>query len=575
MEIDHALYLAHGMAVVYESCVQKGFAVPFTSTDAFSISRAGTVVRYRLNGALIYTSLVPSIGVVFADASLYSGGDAITAASFAAQASPGISAASLLPVAGTVANRDYTSSEAALPPMAGAAGANPTCSSYGVFAPLVGAASNFAYTGSAAALAPLTAQASAGALPPSYAVSAGAFAYLLSAARVLVGEVAQSSAALAPLRSISADRSYATSETSLAPLTTFSGQATVLDGFAQLALRGPYRVVMRGTEQAPNKLAARLPRPLVTLAGGATARLRMPAATVTMTGTGVVVGRIRARMALPLVSMSGTTGSIGGIKAVMPDQLKVQAFGGAVIEATPHDRYTVKVAGQTGSVGKVRARMPLFVVEAAGATVNVGRIEALMPMLRPVASGILRALMPMGRLTAIGTAVVALEYEGYAMNLLDPTDKNPANNYEPSGDEVTHYTNFPFNQIVRHGDKYYGVSATGLFLLGGDTDAGAPIPWAVRTATTDFGSIQQKTVVSVYVGGTVQSSAVATVFAGERAELSYSYPVPPSASEQNYRVKFGRGLKTRYFALELADELGGQMLADTVDFELNKLTRAL
>jgi hypothetical protein len=51
---------------------------------------------------------------------------------------------------------------------------------------------------------------------------------------------------------------------------------------------------------------------------------------------------------------------------------------------------------------------------------------------------------------AIGTAVVAVTHEAYAVNLRSEV--------EGGGNEVTRYTDYPFERIVRWRGSYYGMA---------------------------------------------------------------------------------------------------------------------
>jgi hypothetical protein len=80
-EIKFALFLqattAGPRAFIYESGVQKYAAGAYESDDIFTIRRTDGVVRYFKNDTLLYTSLTASFGAIFADSSLYAGGDSI------------------------------------------------------------------------------------------------------------------------------------------------------------------------------------------------------------------------------------------------------------------------------------------------------------------------------------------------------------------------------------------------------------------------------------------------------------------------------------------------------------------
>lgn len=606
-EIDFGFYLRSGIAQVYENGISKSAAFAFGAGDTFVIRRQGLVVTYEHNSEVIHTSAKTSIGVVFADVSMYMGGDTITAASFGALAPSAHGAGKFLPLAGN--GGDASASGAGkflplkgsgygpppagyvtppegephpepLPPEEGGDGGYVPPSAYGVgyFLPLTGLGGDDpTYAAGAGVFAPLTGSGFIGSLAPEYAIGTGVFSYLTGAGDGLTGELGAGDGSFLPLTGKSADYDLWEGAGAFEPLTGFGGSVNEWSwsASADLVMPGPFIVEARATRHPLNTLEARMPRFTLEAFGGAQLRAAMPMPTLQATGTGVVIGRINATMPMPTLEASGITGSVGRIDATLRGGFTLEAYGGAVIEAILQDGFTLQASGTTGAVGRLTATMPMFELEAHASADQVGRIDATMPMIRPVASAVLDVLMPMFRLVASGHAVVAVDYEAYTMNLVGPVDLDLRSPHSPSGREITRYTNFPFDQIVRHGDKYYGVSSTGLYLLGGDTDDGAPIPWAFRTATTDFGTIQRKTVVSAYLGGKVMPTATATIFAGEAGEINYTYPVPPSATNQNYRVRFGRGLKTRYFALEMADARGGDVRADSIDFEINTMTRAL
>jgi len=174
----------------------------------------------------------------------------------------------------------------------------------------------------------------------------------------------------------------------------------------------------------------------------------------------------------------------------------------------------------------------------------------------------------MGRLTAIGTAVITATYEAYAVNL----KHTPRGNEQPT-DEVTHYTNFPFTHVVRYKNSYYGANSTGLYLLEGTTDAATPIPFAVKTAMTDFKSPTKKTLASAYFGGRFGPASTITLTAGEDTPASYTYSTPRDQNAQNYRQTFGKGLKARYYQLAVA---GSDTLElDSIELDVHNLTRRI
>ena len=76
-ELDHALYIERNRVRVVEGGIKKTEWAHFTLGATFGIERVGGTVHYWVDGTLLYTSLIESIGVVFLDCSLYLAGDMI------------------------------------------------------------------------------------------------------------------------------------------------------------------------------------------------------------------------------------------------------------------------------------------------------------------------------------------------------------------------------------------------------------------------------------------------------------------------------------------------------------------
>ena len=164
---------------------------------------------------------------------------------------------------------------------------------------------------------------------------------------------------------------------------------------------------------------------------------------------------------------------------------------------------------------------------------------------------------------------MAVVYEAYAVNL-KPGPKMP--------NQVTRYTNYPFNQIVRLRGRYLGVADDGLYELGGATDYATPTPakvaWAWKTGITDFGSSQMKADRQAVIGGRLGASVVASVSAGEKADVTYTYAPVRGSDAQNYRVKFGKGFKARYYSFGLSGT-GAEGDIDTIDFDAENYSRKI
>ncbi|MDP2323537.1 MAG: hypothetical protein Q8N51_05850 [Gammaproteobacteria bacterium] len=288
-------------------------------------------------------------------------------------------------------------------------------------------------------------------------------------------------------------------------------------------------------------------------------------------GAGVVENIGIAEMALPAITCesTGSAGGVGSASLTLADAYSLIGYSGAVISVTLTGGYAFTATGRAGSVCAARITLPMFELVAAG-TQTFGHADMVLPALTMTPTGRAWLALPSLALVAVGTATVTATYEAYAINL-----KHSA---EDATDEVTRYTNFPFTHIVRYQNSYFGANSTGLYLLEGTTDhATTPtaIPWAFRTAVTDFGYPEFKTVESACIGGRLGAAETLTLYAGEGKQTqAYAYTTPRGELAQNYRQKFGKGIRNhRYYALGANGS--GELAIDTIGFNVVKLSRRI
>jgi hypothetical protein len=576
-EINYGFYISDGGATVYEHGVPKSAVFAYDLSTVFSVRRSDEVVSYYVDTDHVYTSGERTAAVLVADASMYGGGDAIHGATLdgeeIAYDGRGSSAARMQPIEVYAYDGDYADGISRLQPVTSEATGRAATSITALMRPLVSVASNYAYTHSAGRLEPVESQAHPGTLTPGYSISDNYLAYILSASYGLTGGTGGGDTLLAPLASLAADHAYGEGRAVLEPLTAAAGVYAMLTGLAQLT--NPRRPVLSasGTQGEPNAFRFSY-KGTLTASAGAYAKLKAPRPELLSTGVGVIIGRARlVAPHAPVLVASGSTGAVALATMIAP-RPTVSGFTGAVLSVRIGGEVTVMGSGMRGAVGRAVMRLPLCRLVASGSSGVYGEARLTAPALIPTPSG--RAtLSAKYKLVAYGSAVVTATYEAYAVNMLTAMDQSPQNQYESKHAAVTHYTNFPFTQIVRHEKKYYGVAPDGLYLLDGDTDDGEPIAWSFRTALTDSGSKQLKRVKSVYIGARLLNEVTVTLVVGEEQALSYDYKTPRGSNAQTYRQMFGKGVRTRYLALEMSDPLGNFIEIDSLDLELDILERAI
>jgi hypothetical protein len=222
----------------------------------------------------------------------------------------------------------------------------------------------------------------------------------------------------------------------------------------------------------------------------------------------------------------------------------------------------------------------MFDLVATGTARGHGSANLIGPALKASDRGVAWIILPGATLVASGSATIVVgtpgpggteyaKYEAYAVNL----NHKPSPRSEPV-DEVTRYTNYPFDKIVRYKNSYFGVAADALYLLEGTTDyAAAPtaIPYEAKTCITDFESVQNKTANSVYFAGRLGHDVAVTLYVGEVGPQAYAYSSPRGPNAQNFRQPLGRGIKARYFALGIAGS--GELSLDSIEFDVIQLNR--
>lgn len=289
---------------------------------------------------------------------------------------------------------------------------------------------------------------------------------------------------------------------------------------------------------------------------GARADVALPMFTVEATATVIIVARHDASLPMLLVEALASVTTRAGADISLP-MFTVEAYSGAVMDALLPMLLAEAVA-DVGSVGRADVTLPMLLAEALASMDNMARADIVLPMLVEVPSGYADILLPMLQVEAYVRIVVAITYEAYAVNL-KPGENMPH--------QVTRYTGMPFSSIVRYQGNYYGWGPAGLYLLGGDLDGAAKIAWEFKTGITDFASSQEKVVRETFIGGRLGPTVSATVSIGEAADVTYAATIVRGATAQNHRIKYGRGLKSRYWSFGLQDTAGSEINIDTREFD--------
>lgn len=174
-------------------------------------------------------------------------------------------------------------------------------------------------------------------------------------------------------------------------------------------------------------------------------------------------------------------------------------------------------------------------------------------------SATMQALMASVAQVTAGVPTLSLEGEVWVVN-----DSNGAS---------TSYEGYSFNSFAKYQGRYLAAKADGVYLLGGDTDAGAPIRASISLGKQDFGTTAMKTVSGCYIGVAASGDIYLKVLANN---TSYLYKTVRSDDYlRAQRVTLGRGLRANYLTFELYNEAGADFELASVEFEAAVLSRRI
>lgn len=314
-----------------------------------------------------------------------------------------------------------------------------------------------------------------------------------------------------------------------------------------------------------NAAMADLSAPMPTLVAWGGAQILALAPTAMLEASGSVRTPLFADLVAPvaLLEAAASVGRALSADLVAPRPV-LAAWGGAQIVALA-PLPMVEASANSGHALQARLVAPMaqVAIEASAHPGFIADLVAPAARLLPDVRAVLSAPMP--HVYAELQPVVVPSYEAWAVNL--------RSQLQGGGGEATHYSDYPFVRIVRFANRYYGVAADGLYLLGGDLDRDQPVAWALCTATTDFDTSKRKNPASCYLGGRIGTPVAFTVMTGEDRENRYQYRSPRHETAQNHRQKFGRGLNARYYTFQIEGD--GPLELDDITFELNVKTRSI
>ncbi len=129
------------------------------------------------------------------------------------------------------------------------------------------------------------------------------------------------------------------------------------------------------------------------------------------------------------------------------------------------------------------------------------------------------------------------------------------------------YEAFNFDSYAKIGQDYLAAKGDGIFLLGGDDDDGAAIDAIATIGRTDFDEPTMKRVTAAFLGLNSAGQVHLTLRTDQGVTSGpYKLRQSPTASTTE-RAKFKRGIKSRYWEIDIENVDGGDLQIKSAEFE--------
>ena len=153
-------------------------------------------------------------------------------------------------------------------------------------------------------------------------------------------------------------------------------------------------------------------------------------------------------------------------------------------------------------------------------------------------------------------------YKGIAMNL--------------SNQAISTYSNYPFNSLARFNGKYLAAGEDGIYELGGDSDSGTQILSKIKTGPMDFGEKIIKHLRNVWLTYRSDGHLELVLYVDEDEDNPVSRSTEIASDEiREERIKVPRGLKGRYYTIELKNVSGSGFDIDSVSLLVESIRRKI
>ena len=287
---------------------------------------------------------------------------------------------------------------------------------------------------------------------------------------------------------------------------------------------------------------------------------------------------------LPTLQFNGTgiCDCIGHFNTAIPSLISnIQGYFneiGTLDANIPGPRFSA--SGLTGEVGDLAVLLPMLALNAKAEVSEVGNLSVTLPSLTCKMTleedlvGNLILTLPFqrialnGYLSAFGNLAVTIPMLKLSLSATPFSYLNLVMNIRNRA--LTEYTNYNFNSFCRFNGKHLGATSTKIHDLDtGDTDDGDLIDWNFRTGYLDLEQKFKKRLRQAWFSYKSNGDLIVTIVLPAGTEYEYDLE-GYEETENGVRVKFGKGIRSKYIALDVRNVTGSSVVIDALRLHFEK-----
>ena len=269
-----------------------------------------------------------------------------------------------------------------------------------------------------------------------------------------------------------------------------------------------------------------------------------------------------------VIPMPSFEGSSGYTTADFVTPVPVMSGTGLVISGYGDLQLPILVATGTGLSGVLGSGifiLPQFELSAVSGPSGSGLFTLPQFVLLHIPPGHGEGLLtlPIPLLFGSGSGIsVSKIYKGIVMNLANQA--------------ISTYSNYPFNSLAKFNGRYLAAGEDGIYELGGDSDSGAQILSKIKTGPMDFGEKFIKYLRNAWLTYRSDGHLELVIYVDEDEDNPVSRSTEIASDEiREERIKIPRGLKGRYYTIELKNVSGSDFNIDSLSLLVESIRRKI